>query len=209
MQSCPAPRVSASPLATHEQSQVMSHGAFRSGLVVAAITLFASGLVFCRRAEPDVMTLELTCGTGPTPAVTATLQNQTSRDARVVIGLRLWNGTRWPSAVRLQHRVAGATQWQEFRHGGFPVAGRLDPWVVSVPARGSFSFPIELKKFVTVASSGPSTSLIEPGAPRLVLEAEPLRAMNPNDPPDEGPPIWTGMLSSNLWRVPDDCKRGG
>jgi hypothetical protein len=187
----------------------MSHVGFKSGLVVAAITLFASGLVFCGRAEPDVMTLELTCGTVPSPAVTATLQNRTASDARVVIGLRLWNGTRWPSAVRLQYRAAGATQWQEFRHGGFPVAGRVDPWVVSVPASGSFSFPIELKKFVTVASSGSFTSLIEPGTLRLVLEAEPLRAMNLNDPPNEGPPIWTGVLSSDLLRVPDDCKRGG
>jgi hypothetical protein len=160
----------------------------------------------CQTTREEI-TLTVSCQRAPAVVATATLTNQTAIERAVAVGIVLGNGTRRPSAIVLRRKVANASQWDDLTYMLGPVAGRVHPWIVSLVPGGSYSLPIDLDRFMFRASGKRLDKPEEPALIELMLEAKLVSEEYSDTPAVYAIPVWTGSLTSNSLRIPDECQR--
>jgi hypothetical protein len=105
------------------------------------------GLAVSGRAQdrPDPITLTARCQS--LQRLTLTLANTSASDTAIVIGTVLANGQKY-LIDRLTLRATtqdGKREQYEYRPRDYPgvIAGRVDDWILALPARSSFVLPVE------------------------------------------------------------------
>ncbi len=138
-----------------------------------------------------------------------TLQNVSPSPTAVVIGIVLGNDRKYLlQHVRLRVRREGAAdKLLEYFDPSVPaIAGRVDPWLLTLPPGSSYSMTVPAKHFglqPTFVPEGFSTpaevqlhfTTQEIASPNLDLQG--LRFIH----------VWVGMLSSNWIAVAGSCSR--
>ena len=125
----------------------------------------------------------------------------------VVVGFILGNGERLADAVSLTFQAPGKAEVETYtyshpRHPG--VAGRVDPWLVEVPARGLASLDLDAQHFLS-PRTGRRFSTWERGEVSVRLRGlghtpwPGLRGLGRQ---------WTGVVDSDLFHVPKSCHGG-
>jgi RNA polymerase sigma factor (sigma-70 family) len=128
------------------------------------------------------------------------LENAGTQDLVVNLGIMFANGLRQvPTAVRLHFTDAkGKTRvWQRKVVG---VAGRLDPFVVPLPAGGRYEFPCLLSEYIDVDVAGMDAPLA-PGRYQVAVEfagtGVPVEGTNHDSRGLALMPYWTGTIRSS------------
>lgn len=161
-------------------------------------------------AQAPVVEMTLQCLAGATGRdLRITLRNTGPKDVNLLLGITLGNGSSYHlSALFLDVRQRGSDKIEVFAPSGSQpaIAGRVDPWILPLPARSEFSltrppgnFGMNLEKLTMERA---------PMDLRLRLEPLPFYRPKPNDDT-----IGAGLVHvlyqkfESAWiRVPEDCK---
>ena len=145
----------------------------------------------------DSPTLTLACG-DQTDQLQLVLRNAGETDTSVRLGVILANG-RWhePKELVLELTRNGWSETEEliFNSGRRDLAGRIDHWIVPLPAGSAFHFPLRSADFVSRTQPTP------PEHPEALAARLTGRAIDANLNPDMGGltvwRVWTGTITSN------------
>ena len=144
------------------------------------------------------------------PALRITLLNGSTTDTAIVLGTSIGNG-RWyvADSVVVEVRRGQEGRVEEYRPGGGPpaIAGRIDPWIVPLPAGSEFSLTLPIVRLSS--QKGDSLSL---GTGEIFIRARVVR--HPNDRFNAemvGPglvKVFVGELQTEWLRAPAECSVG-
>jgi hypothetical protein len=176
------------------------------GAVVLALAGFSGGVA---AAQPDVLLrLGIACTQGPELALRLTIENGGQAPVPVVLGGILGYHKKYlPGSIRLVVRRNGSPErLLDYVDPTTPgVAGRVDPWLVPLPAGASYTIVLPARHFVSPGAHVPErfasparvqvslrTSGIEPN-----VDTEGLQFVKP----------WIGTLTSEWIDMPAACGR--
>jgi hypothetical protein len=172
---------------------------------------------------------------GQTPQVELTLQCQTSAkatdlrmalrntgtiDANLVLGITLGNGREYiAETLILEVKRRDGDDVESYQYSdpdrSYAIAGRVDPWIVPLPAGSEFSITRPLNQFhprVPGASTRVAGQLsLEGGAMDLRLKLISRPQDRPRGDDTVGPGlvhVMPGELQSQWIHVPEECKAG-
>lgn len=152
----------------------------------------------------ESLTLEIGCtvNTDASVDLIATIANVGGEHAAVLIGLRLGNGRSYlASALTIEAFSNPSTQPQEFEFLIGWIAGRVDPWIVPMPAGAAYTFNVGMKDFISREQHTLLSDADFPVEVVLRLKAPPIQDVAFG----EG---FVGVLTSSRLRVPDRCSFG-
>ena len=167
-----------------------------------ASLLFALTLAQGSAPPPAALSLALSCGE-QSSEVTLTIRNPDQTDTAVLIGIALANG-RWyqPRELVMELRRSGSPEVEELLYkGATNIAGRVDHWVIALPAGATYALTLRATEFV-------STSAARAGAPpeelSVRLTGRPITSdLNVDMTGMKAWRLWTGSVSSNALRLSD------
>jgi hypothetical protein len=143
--------------------------------------------------------------------MTATIRNAGTEDTAVIPGVVLGNGRKYMvDRMALQARTgSGPAQQYHYHPYHYPsgVAGRVDDWILPLPAGGSFTLMLTAADFLSGTNPRPEDL---PRNARLSLRLPLRRVATPNS--DLAGlsyfRVWTGSgaLTSNEIATPGDCR---
>jgi hypothetical protein len=142
-----------------------------------------------------------------TSALAVTLQNPGTADSAVVLGITLANGRVYlPTGIRVRVRRPADMREHEPLYNNPTRGGRVDSWVVPLPAGSSFTFLVPVRHFISPTTYTADFKRFVAGGEgldlRVVLDARPI---------EFGPAdmrllrVWVGPLASNQIHVPNHC----
>jgi hypothetical protein len=174
-------------------------------MTVNALLLFGLGLM--QNAQlPANLTLTLACGEQPSELV-LTARNSGSTDTAVLFGLAFANG-RWyePRELIVELTRTGHAEPEDLVYNGAAgVAGRIDHWVVALPARAAFSLTLRSSDF---ASTTQPVSTGQPETLTVRLTGRPISSeLNVDMQGMTNWRVWTDTARSNPLRL-SDCSQG-
>ena len=128
-----------------------------------------------------------------------TVANKGGTDTAVVFGYVLANGGRYVPTIVLTVSRPGTSEPQVLRYhpvdlpGG--TTGRVDPWILPLPAKATFLFDLRTIDFVSTTER---LKAVPTDRLQIRFVAEPIRDMAKSDMPGMGLwRVWTGQLESN------------
>ena len=153
-------------------------------------------------SAPDV---ELGCqNSNDEISLRITLRNRDTADTAVVLGIILANGAKY-LADSLALDVRTGSDVTRYRYGdpSVPViAGRVDAWVVSLPAASEYTIVRPLNHFWS--GGGQLTTVARPFAARLAFIAPPT----PGEYAIPAFKVYEGQLTSSWVEIPTRCVAG-
>jgi hypothetical protein len=139
-----------------------------------------------------------------TPKFRVTLRNNSENDLCLNIGFLLANGKmQFPQAISLSVVDAtGKTLPLGSLKPGY-IAGRVDPYILPLPAGGLFSFSVELKDYVAgLPKDNGNNGHLRPGAYSFVAR---FASQGVKDEGVSGDarlmPLWAGAVTSNQLKI--------
>jgi len=151
------------------------------------------------------LSLALSCGAQPGD-VRLSIHNFDQTDTAILIGIALANG-RWylPRELVIELRRSGSTEVEELVYNGpTSVAGRMDHWVVGLPAQASFTLTLRAADFI---ATSPARVVSPAEELKVRLTGRPITSdLNVDMTGMETWRVWTGSASSNAMRL-SDCPR--
>jgi hypothetical protein len=139
-----------------------------------------------------------------------TLQNVSSSPTAVVIGMVLANDRKYllkNLVLRVRREGAADTLLQYFDPSApAAIAGRVDPWLVTLPPGSSYSIPVLAKHFASPPTYTAET-FSTPADVQLQLTTQEMATPNSDLQGLRLIHVWVGTLSSNWIAVPASCGR--
>jgi hypothetical protein len=166
--------------------------------------LFASFLMQSPAPQAD-LSLVLSCGEQP-GEVTLAIHNSDQGDTAVLLGIALANGRLYlPRELVVELRRNGNPAVEELVYrGSGGIAGRIDHWVVTLPARATFTLALRAVDFI---STSPAQAISPAEELRVRLTGRPITSdLNVDMTGLKTWRVWTGSARSNALRV-SDCSR--
>ena len=167
-----------------------------------ALFLFALTLVQGSAPPPAAPSLVLSCGE-QSSEVTLTIRNADQTDTAVLIGMALANG-RWyqPRELVMELRRNGSPDVEELLYNGATnIAGRIDHWVVALPAGATYALTLRAAEFASTSATRAGTP---PEELRVRLTGRPITSdLNVDMTGMKAWRLWTGSVSSNALRFSD------
>jgi hypothetical protein len=161
--------------------------------------------------EPTQPELKIQCQmSAGSPILRISLLNESTSDTAIVIGMSIGNG-RWyvADSVVVEVKRAHDGPVEIFRPGGGPpaIAGRVDPWIVPLPAGSEFSLALPMAKLFS--RSGDSLRL---GTGEIFVRASIARHSNDRFNAEMVGPglvkVFVGVLHTEWLRAPAECSVG-
>lgn len=165
-------------------------------MTISAALFVALTFIQAPVQQPDVV-LALTCGDQPRDLV-LTLRNAGASDTAILLGRMLSNGQRYePRELVVELTRSGRAEPEDLVFRGVSgVAGRIDHWVVPLPARAAFTMTLQSSDFVSTTQPTPSEP---PAAVRIRLVGRAVTAdLNVDMVGMKAWRVWTGSARSNL-----------
>lgn len=154
------------------------------------------------------LTLSVGCGTKPNEVI-LTILNPSDGDTAVLLGYALDNGRSYlPRELVVEIKQGGNSDFEELLYyHPVTIVGRLDHWVVTLPAGARFTLMLHTVDFASL-----TPRYIPLAAPpeelRVRLTGRPVAAdLNPNMTGMKRWRVWTGTALSNSLRVAAECVR--
>jgi hypothetical protein len=170
--------------------------------------LLALALIQNPPSQAD-LSLSVSCGSKPNE-VTLTILNQSTNDTAVLLGSADGNGDRYlPAELVVEVRRAQSAEFEPLVYAGVGgvTGGRTDHWIVTLPARATFTLPLRTTDF---AANTPGFKSLT-GPPEELRVRLTGRAITADLSLDMAGMklwrLWTGTAVSNGLRVAADCGR--
>ena len=186
---------------------VMTHRMVAAVMVVAVIR--AVGVVSLEaQADASPLRLILTCEKLPLPSLRLTLENVSDASTAAVIGAIIGNYRIYsPDGLLLTIRRPGDSDTSvglTDRSVG-AIGGRVDQWLLALPAGSAFSMTLPLRRF------GAAEQLARPADIQLRLTTRSLseKDLSSGLSDQRFIPLWMGDVTSNWLRFPDYCTESG
>jgi hypothetical protein len=163
-------------------------------------------------AESPAIAMELACyASAGAVSLRVTLRNVGRTDTAVVLGKSIGNGNRYlPDSLALEVKVAGDNVERRFEYSdpSVPaVAGRIDPWIVTLPAASEYSLTRPLGHFWS--NGQPLRFAGKPLDVRLQLNARATEHVLGEDlAGDALVHVLVGELRTEWLRIPTACAAG-
>ena len=181
-----------------------------NGTSILQLTVYATFLFIASECPTnaqlsDSIHLEFSCSVGSDRKADlfASLVNDGDSHSAIRVGMRLGNGLSYHSdslsIEAIEVTDEGGASSTRFDYLPRPIGGRIDPWIVPLPAGARYSWVVAADQF---SSEGLTRKLQDVELPVelvLHLEAYPIRDIAYR----EG---LAGTLRSSVLRVPDDCR---
>ena len=156
--------------------------------------------------HPDV-SLAVACAASN--EISLTILNKGEVDTAVFLGYALGNGARYyPREIVVEVKRTATAEFEELRFvGPAAIAGRIDHWIVTLPARATFTLPLLAGDFAGVAAGfRPLTA--SPDELRVRLTGRSITSdLNPDLAGIKAWRLWTGTATSNSLRFASECGR--
>ena len=174
--------------------------ALSQGRHFVACALWAVSALAC--AEPSAVQLVLRCHVSSDVDLYIVLHNLGPTDSAVVLGSSIGNGQQYVAdALVLDAKVSGSDTVATYEISIPHIFGRVDPWIVTLPAGSEFSLRRPLKAF---ASRGERLTIEPRGRDiRLRLPARTTGVAGP-----ELVKVIAEELSTEWVHVPGQCQAG-
>ena len=167
-----------------------------------ASLLFALTLAQGSTPPPEAPSLVLSCGE-QSSEVTLTIRNADQTDTAVLIGIALANG-RWyqPRELLMDLRRTGSPEVEELSYNGATnIAGRIDHWVIALPAGATYALTLHAAEFVSTSAT---RAVAPPEELRIRLTGRPITSeLNVDMAGMKAWRLWTGSVSSNALSLAD------
>ena len=152
--------------------------------------------------SPAAPSLVLSCGE-QSSEVTLTIRNADQTDTAVLIGIALANG-RWyqPRELLMDLRRTGSPEVEELSYNGATnIAGRIDHWVIALPAGATYALTLHAAEFVSTSAT---RAVAPPEELRIRLTGRPITSeLNVDMAGMKAWRLWTGSVSSNALSLAD------
>ena len=176
----------------------------RTGIIVATVYLAVVTPVYAQ-TPPGALRLILHCGYSPELTLRFTLENVGDVSTAAVFGVVLGNDRTYsPNDLALTVRRGGVEQTYKLADRSIGiVAGRLDPWVVALPARAAYSVSLPAGRF------GAAEHLRDPADIQLQVTTRALEStfLSPGLADLKFLRLSVGTLTSNRLRFPAECSK--
>lgn len=175
--------------------------------IAMVVGIAASATLARPEQTPAPLQLSLSCVRSPELAFRLTVQNVSTGPATAVIGHILANDKKYllAPATLIVRRPGESDATLTYADMTVPaISGRLDPWLVMLPAHASYSVLISAQDF----RSSPD---LKPGdftRPAKVQVKKPTQELGTGNRDMEGLKfihVWVGTLLSNWLHVPSEC----
>lgn len=170
-------------------------------MILLAIFFIAAGIMQSAVSDVD---LTLACGEQPSELV-VTIRNTGQSDTAVYLGTALANG-RWyePASLTIELTRTGRSEPEDLVYLGMRgIAGRIDPWIVTLPARAAFMLTLRSGDFVSTTQPTPSAN---PEALAIRLTGRPIISTSLDMPGLNLWSVWIGTTRSNRLQL-SECAR--
>jgi hypothetical protein len=169
---------------------------------MATGTAWLLALTLMQLAAPPQANLSLVLRCGEQPGeVTLTIRNADQTDTAVLLGIALGNG-RWylPQALVVELKRNGSNEVEELLYQGpAAIAGRIDHWIVPLPAAAAFSLRLRAADFF---STSPATGVSPPEELSVRLTGRSITSdLNLDMVGMKTWQLWTGSARSNALRL--------
>jgi hypothetical protein len=159
--------------------------------------------------KPTDLTLSVGCSQRVNEVV-LTIRNPGTTDTAVLLGYALGNGQRYlPRELIVEIKRDGNADFEQLLYNGTPsgIAGRIDHWIVTLPASASFVLPLRATDF-SANVAGFRTLTGPPEELRVKLTAQAITSDLSLDMAGMKLwRLWTGTVVSNSLRVAAECVR--
>ena len=176
-----------------------------------AIAVLYAGFTIPTAAQmpPGPLRLSLACQQTHELAFRFAIQNVSTEPAAAVIGIILGNDRKYlPGPLSLTVRRAGVpdVHLQYVDLSVAAIAGRIDPWLITLPAGASYSVAVPARNFL------PGPRLVEesfsaPAELQLQLTTQETGEPNPDLSGLRFIRVWIGTLVSDRLQFPGQCHR--
>jgi hypothetical protein len=183
----------------------MTSAARFNALVFAVACVWGTGIPLLGEASSSAIDAELGCQMrNGQMSLRITLHNRDSADTAVVFGSILANGGKYLADNLALDVRAGSdlTRYQYFDPSVPGIAGRVDAWIVSLPAESEYTLVRSLSHFWS--GSGQLSTMTRPFATRLAFVAPPT----PSHYAIPAFKVYQGQLISSWVEVPTQCVAG-
>lgn len=166
--------------------------------------VLATTFVMVGHAQLEPVTLWIRCEDAR--RIVFTIRNIGTEDTAVIFGSALANGARYLiDGLTLQvKRPDGVTQRYSYQPRDYPgvLGGRVDDWIVPLPAGAAYSVTVDVADFAVGFASRLET-LPQPAQIALRLDVRKPKLSDLSNVK-----VWTGMgsLASNTFHAPADCR---
>ena len=174
-----------------------------SSLLVVLAVMQASTL----RQQAD-LSLSVACGARPNE-VMLTIQNPSDANTAVLLGYALGNGRSYlPRELVVEIKRPQDSDFERLLHEGpTGIVGRIDHWIVTLPARAHFILPLRASDFAAT-KAGFRILAAPPDELRVRLNARSIVADLSLDMARMRQwQLWTGTAVSNTLRWAAECVR--
>ena len=178
---------------------------YRSCVILTALLVASASTL--QHAPTAPLRLFLACSQAPELTFRFTIQNVGTTPTAAVIGTILGNDKKYrPARLTLTVRRAGVPDGTlpYIDPTGAFVAGRLDPWLITLPADASYSVAVLAHNF----GLGPlptKESFSAPADLQLQLVTREVGETNHDMRGLSSIHVWVGTLTSDWVRFPGDC----
>ena len=180
----------------------------RSALRIV-LSLLCVGIAICAAAQTPgaPLRLSLECQQKPELAFRYTIHNVSNHPAAAVIGIVLANDKKYlPGPLHLTVRRAGMPDVDlTYVDPTGAIAGRLDPWLVTLPASASYSAVVPARYFLALAENVNET-FSAPATLQLRLTTQKVADLNPDMIGLQLIRVWIGTLVSDRLQFPRQCR---
>ena len=173
----------------------------------AVLAVLVTGLANPAAAQPPnpPLRLSLTCEQASELTFRFTIQNVSTAPTAAVIGMVLGNRTYIPQSLRLTvSRPRVPVVHLEYISPVGAVGGRIDPWLIALPAGASYSVAVPARRFRSESKLS-EESFSQPANLRLRLTTREVGSLNPDSQGLAFINVWIGEVESELLRFPSQC----
>lgn len=176
-----------------------------------AVAVLCAGFTIPAAAQttPDPLRLSLECQQTAELMFRFTIQNVSPAPTAAVIGIIVGNDQKyWLNSLSLTVKRAGLpdTELKYVDPSVATIAGRVDPWLIALPAGASYSVVVPARYFLF----GPKLlekSLSTPAELQLRLTTQEVGEPNPDLIGLRFIRVWIGTLVSDRLQFPSQCHR--
>lgn len=175
-------------------------------MLAATLLVAACGAVTGAHATAPLR-LALACSQGADLTFRLTLENVSARPAAVVVGVVLGNDKAYllnTGSLTVRRRGAPDPHLQYFNPSFAAIGGRLDPWLVALPAGASYSIAVPARHFVSRPDRVPDL-FANPVSVQARLETRGIERPNLDMQALRSIDVWVGTLTSDWIDVPGGC----
>jgi hypothetical protein len=151
---------------------------------------------------PAALSLVLSCGE-QSSEVTLSIRNADQADTAVLIGIALANG-RWyqPRELVMELIRSGSPEVEELLYNGATnIAGRMDHWVIALPAGATYALTLRAAEFVSTSAT---RTVAPPEELKVRLTGRPITSdLNVDMTGMKAWRLWDGSVTSNALRFSD------